>query len=432
MTRSRSDAVFAKALNVLPGGVNSPVRAFKSVGGSPRVISSGKGALIRDTDGRSYIDYVMSYGPLLFGHAPDFVVDAITRAAQDGTVFGAPTEAEVELADLVCDMVPSIEMVRFVNSGTEATSSAVRLARGVTGRSKIIKCSGCFHGSVDSLLVAAGSGVATLALPDTAGVPASVAAETIVVNYNAPDELAEAFEKYGDEIAAFILEPVAANMGVVLPADGYLQRARDLTRKHGALLIFDEVISGFRLSAGGAQQLYNVMPDVTCLGKIVGGGVPCAAYGGARAVMEYLAPAGPVYQAGTLSGNPLAMKAGIAMLTEIQKQGDELYSGLEAKSELLAGGLTAVFEKLGVPATVQHIGSILTPFFTREPVTDYAAASSADTARFSRFFHGLLDNDVYIAPSQYEAWFVSSAHTSDHINATLEAVVKVVSRLAHS
>lgn len=418
---SKSEALFLRAVKHLPGGVNSPVRAFKSVGGTPPFIAKGSGAKVWDVDSNQYIDYVMSYGPLLFGHAPDFVTKAIQEAAENGTVFGAPTSAEVEIAELVSRMVPSVEMIRFVNSGSEATTSAVRLARGATGRPKIIKCAGCFHGSVDSLLVEAGSGVATLGVPETAGVSAALAAETIVVDYNDPDGLEQAFNKYGNQIAAFIVEPVAANMGLVPPLPGYLEAARELTTRHGALLIFDEVISGFRLAAGGAQALFNVKPDLTCFGKIIGGGVPCGAYGGRRDLMKQLSPMGPVYQAGTLSGNPLAMNAGLAVLREIDRQGPALYASLNAVGQRLEEGLRRQFKENGVNGTIQRLGSIVTPFFSELPVTNYNLAKACDTSRFGKFFHKLLSAGIYVAPSQYEGWFLSTAHTEQMIDDTIEA-----------
>ncbi|MGI8905995.1 MAG: glutamate-1-semialdehyde 2,1-aminomutase [Candidatus Sumerlaeaceae bacterium] len=427
--RPRSSELFERAGIRIPGGVNSPVRAFKAVGGTPPFIVSGNGATLTDADGIEYIDYVGSYGPLLFGHAPSFVVEAISNAAAHGSTYGAPTQLEVELAELVCEIVPSIEMVRFVNSGSEATTSAVRLARGVTGRSKIVKCAGCFHGSVDALLATAGSGVATLGIPETAGVPAVLAAETIVVEYNDVSELQTAFEKYGTEIAAFIVEPIAGNMGLVAPAQGYLRAVREITRSHGALLIFDEVITGFRVAPGGAQELYAVQPDLTCLGKILGGGVPCGAYGGSRELMENLAPVGPVYQAGTLSGNPLAMSAGLAILREIKKRGPALYHQLDALAAQLSGGLTATFDQMEIPVQVQRVGSLLTAFFSDQPVTNYRDAKRCDISAFRYFFHSLLDQGIYLAPSQYECVFVSAAHTSAHVESTLEACRKALAQI---
>ena len=417
-----SRELFDRSSVRLPGGVNSPVRAFQSVGGVPPFIESAAGPYITDADGNRYIDYVMSFGPLLFGHAPSFTAEAMHRAIDRGTVYGAPTAAECELAELVCHMVPSVDMIRFVNSGSEATTSAIRLARGATGRNKILKCAGCFHGSVDALLVSAGSGVATLGIPATAGVPAGVAAETIVIEFNDAAGLSQAFADYGNEIAAFILEPVPANMGVVLPDVEWLQMARDLTSQHSTVLIFDEVITGFRLGTAGAQGIYGVQPDITCFGKIIGGGVPCAAYGGRRDLMEQLAPNGPVYQAGTLSGNPLAMAAGFAMLSHIQEEAEALYSSLDLLGQRLATGLNDALKEVGVPVTVQQIGSLVTPFFANKPVTNYSEAKACDTSAFARFFHALLDGGVYVAPSQFEAWFVSGVHTEALIDETLEVI----------
>ena len=423
MTRrtDASRALHVRASGLMPGGVSSPVRAFHAVGGNPPYIAGGAGSRITDADGNAYLDYVCSWGPLLFGHAPSAVIDAVERAMRSGTSFGAPTEREVELAELVCGMVPSIEMVRFVNSGGEATASAVRLARAATGRPKIIKCAGCYHGSHDALLVRSGSGIATLGIPSTAGVPESVAAETVVVEYNDCAGLESAFAAFGGEIAGFILEPVAGNMGVVPPKPGYLHAARELTRRHGSLLIFDEVMTGFRLSPGGAQQLFGVMPDITALGKIIGGGLPVGAYGGARSLMEQVAPAGPVYQAGTLSGNPLAMAAGIATLGAIIDGGGPLYARLESESSRLAAGIDAAARDAGVPCVVQRVGSMFTPFFTDAPVADFSDAGRCDTARFARFFSAMLDAGVYLPPSQFEAGFVSAAHSPADIDATIAA-----------
>jgi glutamate-1-semialdehyde 2,1-aminomutase len=348
----RSAELLESACQLIPGGVNSPVRAFRAVGSDPPFVARGRGARIWDADGNEYVDFVGSWGPLLFGHAPDFVLEAIRGAAADGTSFGAPTAREIRMAELVTQLVPSMEMVRFVSSGSEATSSAIRLARGVTGRSKIVKCAGCYHGSVDSLLVTAGSGVATLGIPETAGVPSSVAAETIVVEYNSIDELDAAFSAHGGEIAGFIVEPIAGNMGLVPPAASYLEHARRVTSRAGALLIFDEVISGFRVARGGAQEMYGVTPDLTCLGKIIGGGLPVGACGGRRDVMQQLAPLGPVYQAGTLSGNPLAMAAGIAVLERIANSGDNLYAELDANTSRLAAHARAALTEHGIAAQV--------------------------------------------------------------------------------
>jgi len=422
MTRrtERSRRVFEAGRRYLPGGVNSPVRSFRAVGGDAVVVASGAGSRIRDVDGNEYVDYCGSWGPLILGHAHPAVVEAVEAAAKDGLSFGAATEREVELARLVCESVPSIEMVRFVSSGTEATMSAIRLARAYTGRSKVVKFEGCYHGHADGLLVQAGSGVATLALPDSAGVPASYAAETLVAPYNGLEAVQALFQRWGKEIACVIVEPVAANMGVVPPAAGFLELLRVLCSDSGALLVFDEVITGFRAGLGGYQARCGVMPDLTCLGKVVGGGMPVGAYGGRREVMEMVAPLGPMYQAGTLSGNPLAMAAGIATLRELSKPG--FYEGLEAKAERLAGAIDAAVARLKAPATLNAAGSMMTLFFTPGPVADYAGARKADTRRFARFFHALLDAGVYFPPSQFEAAFVSAAHTDADIAATAAAI----------
>jgi glutamate-1-semialdehyde 2,1-aminomutase len=416
----RSRAVFAEAQRYMPGGVNSPVRSFRGVGGDPVVVASGAGSRITDADGNQYIDYCGSWGPLILGHAHPAVVEAVSNAAKNGLTFGAATEAEVELARLVCDAVPSIDMVRFVSSGTEATMSALRVARAFTGRSKIVKFEGCYHGHADGLLVQAGSGVATLALPDSAGVPPAYAAETLVAPYNDVAAVEALFAQRRDEIAAVIVEPVAANMGVVPPAPGFPQRLRDLCDANGALLIFDEVITGFRVGLGGYQALCGVLPDLTCLGKVVGGGMPVGAYGGRREVMQLVAPLGPVYQAGTLSGNPLAMAAGLATLRELSRPG--VFEALEARAARLEAGMRAAASRHEVEAQVNRVGSLMTLFFTDAPVTDYASARMCDTDRYARFFHALLDAGVYFPPSQFEAAFVSLAHTDADIDATLSAI----------
>lgn len=405
----------------MPGGVSSPVRSFASVGGEPFFAASGRGARVRDVDGRSYIDFVMSYGPHLFGHQPPFVNRALSRAIRRGTSYGAPTEAEVRLAERVTKMVPSIEMVRFVNSGTEATMSAIRLARGATGRKRVVKMDGGYHGHADQFLVAAGSGVATLGIAGSPGVPEEIAGLTTVVPYNDPGALEEAFRRFQDEIAAVIVEPLAANMGVVAPLPGYLEAVRELTRRHGALLVFDEVISGFRLAAGGAQQLYGVTPDLTTLGKILGGGLPVGAYGGSRDLMQKVAPSGPVYQAGTLSGNPLAMAAGIAMLQEISNRPP--YARLEARSAQLEALLAAQIEKLGLGgrSNLVRVGSLLTLFFGPEPMSDFASVKRSDTKRYAAFFHAMLQRGVSLPPAQFEAWFVSTAHSEADLKRTARA-----------
>jgi glutamate-1-semialdehyde 2,1-aminomutase len=416
---TRSEQLFARAQRVIPGGVNSPVRAFKAVGGTPLFIARAEGARVWDADGRCYVDYLGSWGPMILGHAHPAVVEAVSRAARDGTSYGAPCAAEVELAERVTRLVPSMEKVRFVSSGTEAAMSALRLARGFTGRSKILKLEGCYHGHADALLVAAGSGVATLGIPGSPGVPEGTVADTVVAPYNDAAAAEQAFEAHGADLAAVIVEPVAGNMGCVLPRDGYLQALRDLTRRHGALLIFDEVITGFRIAPGGAQAVYGIQPDLTCLGKIVGGGLPVGAYGGRAEVMDHVAPSGPVYQAGTLSGNPLAMAAGVATLDVLQGTGT--YARLEALTRRLCGGLERAAKAVAVPATVNRAASLFTVFFCPGPVTDYASAKTANTAGFARFFHAMLDRGFYLPPAQLEAAFVSLAHSEADIDATIAA-----------
>ena len=419
---TRSESLFAEAQRYLVGGVNSPVRAFRAVGGSPRFIARGQGPYVWDVDGNRYTDYVCSWGPLILGHAHPRVIEAVTAAAARGTSYGAPTEAEVEMARLVRQAVPSVEMVRFTSSGTEACMSALRLARAYTGRSKVVKFEGCYHGHADGLLVKAGSGAATFGVPDSAGVPASYAQETLVCPYNDLATLDELFDNHEGEIAAVIVEPVAANMGVVPPLPSFLEGLRQVTRKCGALLIFDEVITGFRVAWGGAQALPmcgRVTPDLTCLGKVIGGGLPVAAYGGRRNIMEMVAPLGPVYQAGTLSGNPLAMAAGLATLKALGAPG--VYERLDALGESLERGLRDAAARGGVEACVQRVGSVLTLFFGPGPVTDWATAKRADTRRYAAFFHAMLRRGVYLPPSQFEAWFVSLAHTEEEITATVRA-----------
>jgi len=405
----------------MPGGVSSPVRSFASVGGEPFFAAAGKGARLRDADGRSYIDYVMSYGPHLFGHVPAFVQRALQRAARRGTSFGAPTELEVRLAERVVRLVPSIEAIRFVSSGTEATMSAVRLARAATGRKRILKVEGGYHGHADSFLVAAGSGFATLGIAGSPGVPDELAALTTVVPYNDLASIEAAFSRFPGEVAALILEPVAATMGLVLPAEGYLAGARALTQRHGALLIFDEVISGFRVGPGGAQEIYGVRPDLTTLGKILGGGLPVGAYGGRRDLMERVAPSGPVYQAGTLSGNPLAMSAGIAMLQEIARRPP--YALLEAKGSLLEELLRREIDRLDAGGRVHlaRLGSLLTLFFAAGPMTDFASVKRSDVARYALFFHAMRERGVFLPPAQFEAWFVSTAHSDGDLRKTARA-----------
>jgi glutamate-1-semialdehyde 2,1-aminomutase len=422
MNGKRSSALFKRAKELMPGGVSSPVRSFASVGGEPFFVGSGRGARVRDADGKSYIDYVQSYGPHLFGHAPPFVRRALSGALRRGTSFGAPTALEVRLAERVTRMVPSVEMVRFVNSGTEATMSAVRLARAATGRQRIIKTDGGYHGHADGFLVSAGSGVATLAIAGSPGVPAEAAALTVVVPYNDREALEAAFERFPGEIAALILEPIAANIGLVPPRAAYLEAAAAITRRHGALLIFDEVISGFRVAAGGAQQLFGVSPDLTTLGKILGGGLPVGAYGGRRDLMEQMAPSGPVYQAGTLSGNPLAMTAGIAMLSEIGRHPP--YEELERKGALLEEGVRGAIAGLGAGGRMcyQRIGSLSTLFFAGGPLTDFAAVKRCDTVAYARFFHSMRRRGIFLPPAQFEAWFVSTAHSDQDLRRTARAV----------
>jgi len=412
MNRNRSEALLSRALKVIPGGVNSPVRAFRAVGGTPPFLVRGEGSRIYDADGNEYIDYVCSWGPLLLGHRHPVIIEALREALERGTSFGAPTEWEVELAEEIRDAFPSMEMVRLVNSGTEATMSALRLARGYTRRTLAVKFEGCYHGHIDSLLVKAGSGVATLGLPDTAGVPEEFASTTMALPYNSIEALEQAFAARGNQIAAVILEPVAGNMGCVPPRAGFLEAARALTVKYGALLIFDEVMTGFRVARGGAQQLYGIRPDLTTLGKIIGGGLPAGAYGGRADIMSMVAPSGPVYQAGTLSGNPLAVAAGLAMLRYIRNH-PELYTQLEQRSAALCAATSQ-----GV--TVNRVGSMFTVFFTPHGVTDYEMAKRSDTAAFREFFHWMLDRGIYFPPSQFEAGFVSTAHTEADIKRTAE------------
>lgn len=416
----RSRDVYAASRALMPGGVNSPVRAFNAVGGDPIVMAYGRGSHIWDVDGNKYIDYVASWGPLILGHAHPAVVQVLQKAAERGTSFGAPTELELELARLVCGMVPSIDRVRFVSSGTEATMSAIRVARAFTGRDKIVKFEGCYHGHSDGLLAKAGSGVATLGLPDSAGVPASFTAETLVAPFNDRAALEDIFNRHGDALAALILEPVPANMGVVLPQPGYLQFLRDITERAGTLLIFDEVITGFRLSPGGAQMHFGVVPDLTTLGKVIGGGLPVGAYGGRADVMDMVAPAGPVYQAGTLSGNPMAMAAGIVTLRTLSENLN-LYRILDTMGAALADGLRQAAAEAEVAATVTQLGSMMTLFVSDAAPTDYTSAKQADSARYARFFRAMLDHGVYLPPSQFEAMFVSLAHLQSDIDRTLES-----------
>jgi glutamate-1-semialdehyde 2,1-aminomutase len=413
MNHSRSEELFRRAQEIIPGGVNSPVRAYRSVGGNPPFIARGEGSRIFDVDGNEYIDYVCSWGPLLLGHRHPVVLEAVERALAIGTSFGAPTAQEVELAEAICDAVPSIEMVRLVNSGTEATMSAIRVARGFTGRDLVVKFEGCYHGHVDSLLVKAGSGMATLGIADTRGVPKAFCDTTLALPFNSEEAVEAAFRAHGDRIAAVIVEPVVGNMGCVPPLPGYLESLRRITAQHGALLIFDEVMTGFRVAFGGAQHLYGIRPDLTTLGKVIGGGLPVGAYGGRKDIMSQVAPSGPIYQAGTLSGNPLAVSAGLATLRHL-KAHPEVYDALEARAAALCAGAPE-----GI--TVNRVGSMFTFFFTSQPVTDYESAKRSDTARFARFFRAMLEQGVYLAPSQFEAAFVSAAHSEEDIRRTLAA-----------
>ena len=424
---TKSSQAFAKAKQVIPGGVNSPVRAFKSVGRDPVFIERAKGAYLWDIDGNRYLDYVGSWGPLIVGHAHPEVVESIKRAAELGTSFGAPTEVETVLAEEVLRAYPSLEMVRMVNSGTEATMSALRVARGVTGRTKIVKFEGCYHGHSDQLLIKAGSGALTLGVPTSPGVPAQTAGTTIAARYNDLEGLREIFQQEGEDIAGVIIEPVAGNMGVVLPEEGFLQGVRRLTAEYGALLIFDEVMTGFRVSYGGAQGYYGIDPDLTCLGKVIGGGLPVGAYGGKRRFMEQISPSGPIYQAGTLSGNPLAMNAGLVTLKLLQQPG--VYEELNRKTQRLAQGLKELAGEAGLPAWVNAVGAMFSVFFTDVPVKDFATACTSDTERFARFFRGMLERGVYLAPSQYEAIFLSLAHTDADLDYTLEQARVVLKTL---
>ena len=415
---TKSRKLFARASAVLPGGVDSPVRAFKSVGATPLFVSRASGSTIEDVDGNRYIDYVMSWGPLIHGHTPRGLVQAINATAKRGTSFGAPSQLETLLGELVRKLMPSMERVRFVSSGTEATMSAVRVARAFTRRDRIIKFEGCYHGHGDAFLVKAGSGATTLGIPTSPGVPSAVAADTLNAQYNNLASVSELFRAHDGRIAAVIVEPIAGNMGLVAPADGFLAGLRDLCTAHNSLLIFDEVISGFRASAGGAQRLFGIAPDLTCLGKIIGGGLPVGAYGGRADVMAMVAPAGPVYQAGTLSGNPMAMTAGIWALERLSPK---LFKELARRGAMLASGLADAARSANVPLQVNAFGSLLTPFFTASAVRDYASALAADTSSYAAFFRGMLKRGIYPPPSQFEAWFLSAAHTDGDVKKTIEA-----------
>ena len=414
---------------MIPGGVNSPARAFRAVGGDPVFIERGSGPHLYDADGNSYIDYIGSWGPLILGHRYQEVTTALHNVIETGTSFGAPTEREVEMAELICELVPSIEMVRLVNSGTEATMSAIRVARGFTGRDLVVKFAGCYHGHVDSLLVKAGSGVATLGISDSGGVPAAFSSTTIPLPFNSFEVLEECFANHGDQIACVIIEPVVGNMGCVPPRSGYLEALRRITAKHGALLIFDEVMTGFRVSLGGAQGLYGIEPDLTTLGKVIGGGLPIGAYGGRRDVMSKVAPLGQVYQAGTLSGNPLAVAGGLATL-KVLKNAPELYEQMDEKSGRLVEGVEKAAHDAGVAMTANRVGSMFTFFFNDGPVTDWESSSKSDTDRFAFFFRGMLDLGCYLPCSQFEAAFLSAAHTDEDVTGTIEAAGKVLTALA--
>jgi glutamate-1-semialdehyde 2,1-aminomutase len=425
---SLSRTLFEKAKKIIPGGVNSPVRAFGSVQSTPVFIREAHGSRIVDADGREYVDYVMSWGPLMLGHSHPVVTEAIRQAAGRGTSYGAPTELEVEMAEIIIDAIPSLQMIRMVSSGTEAVMSAIRLARGYTGKNKIIKFAGCYHGHADSLLVKAGSGVATLGIPGSPGIPAALAELTITLPFNNIEAMEAAVEQHGDDLACVIVEPVAGNMGVVLPKPGFLENLRELTREQGILLIFDEVITGFRLAYGGYQNLIHVEPDLTCLGKIIGGGLPVGAFGGSRAIMEKLAPSGPVYQAGTLSGNPIAMTAGLTTL-QILRDNRDAYEMLDRRTFHLCDEILALFKQKGLPVKINRAGSMFTLFFTPEDVFDFASAGRSDTEGFARYFRGMLTNGINLAPSQFEAAFLSFAHTPDDVEMTLNACAQTLKAL---
>jgi glutamate-1-semialdehyde 2,1-aminomutase len=427
MNINRSIELFRQAQSILPGGVDSPVRAFRAVGGQPIFIDRGIGPYLYDVDGNRYIDYVLSWGPLILGHAHPQVVSSIQQAAEKGTSYGAPSPLEIELGRLVQSFMPEIEMIRFVNSGTEATMSALRLARAFTKRDKIIKFEGCYHGHADLLLVQAGSGVATLGLPDSPGVPPATVQDTLVARFNDLDSVTPLFERFPGQIAAVIIEPVAGNMGVVPPRPGFLSGLRDITKAHGALLIFDEVMTGFRVHPGGAQALYDIKPDLTTLGKVIGGGLPVGAYGGRQEIMEMIAPSGPVYQAGTLSGNPLAMAAGIATLNVLQTPGT--WKQIETAAEKLSQEIRKIAEKASIPIQGNQVGTMFSIFFTETPVDDWTTAKTSDTNRFAKYFQGMLQRGVYLAPSQFEAGFVSIMHDEAVLNVTLEAASEIIKSL---
>jgi glutamate-1-semialdehyde 2,1-aminomutase len=428
VTLAKSLQAFTEAKQHIPGGVNSPVRSFRGVGGNPPFIASAAGSRMTDIDGNSYIDYVQSWGPMILGHTHPAVTEALREALDCGTSYGAPTLLETELAKLVTKAFPSMELVRMVNSGTEATMSVLRLARAYTKRSKIIKFAGCYHGHHDSLLVKAGSGATTLGIPDSPGVPESIASGTVTLAYNDVEGMQAVFRQYGEDIAAVIIEPVPGNMGLILPREGYLQKVRGITKQYGTVLIFDEVMSGFRVAYGGAQEIYGVVPDLTCLGKVIGGGLPVGAYGGRRDIMEYIAPAGPVYQAGTLSGNPLAMTAGITTLKVIVDTPD-FYDKLRKKTAALCAGVKAQAERFDYQLQYHAIGSMFGVFFSDKPVYDYDSAKQCDVGAFNTFFHAMLEQGVYLAPSQFEAAFMSAAHSDEDINATIAASAKAFAKV---
>ena len=427
MNYSNSQSLYERALQIIPGGVNSPVRACKSVGADPLFIDRADGCLIYDADGNRFIDYIGSWGPMILGHRHPAVVEAINAVLGRGTSFGAPTDLEIQLAEMVIEAVASVDVIRMVNSGTEATMSAIRLARGVTGRDLVIKFDGCYHGHADTLLVAAGSGVATLGIPGSPGVPQDVAGLTLSLPFNDIEAVQRVMDEKGDQVACVIIEPVAGNMGLVPPAAGFLESLREVTEKHGVILIFDEVMTGFRVAYGGAQTLYGITPDLTCFGKIIGGGLPVGAYGGKKEIMSQIAPQGPVYQAGTLSGNPIAMIAGIATLEQLKKEG--VYESLAEKSKRLATGLAEAARKSDIAARVDHVGSMLGMFFTEREVTDFEAAKTCDLDRFSAFYQGMRQSGIYLAPSQFEVLFLSAAHTDEHIDATINAAQQVLKNL---
>lgn len=427
MNLTNSEKLYARALTLIPGGVNSPVRACQSVGADPLFIDRAQGCLIVDADGNRYIDYIGSWGPMILGHRHPAVIEAVTTVLERGTSFGAPTDLEVQLAQMVIDAVPSVEIVRMVNSGTEASMSVVRLARGITQREIIIKFDGCYHGHADTLLVAAGSGVATLGIPGSPGIPESIAQHTLSLPYNDVDALTQAMAGKGDSVAAIIVEPVAGNMGLVPPQKGFLECLRQVCDRYGSILIFDEVMTGFRVAYGGAQSLYGVYPDLTCFGKIIGGGLPVGAYGGRHDLMSQVAPQGSVYQAGTLSGNPVAMAAGIATLEQIQKDG--FYEALDQKAEQLLAGLENLARKADIPVQTQRVGSMLGFFFNDRPVHNFDDAKTSDVEKFSAFYKGMRREGIYIAPSQFEALFVSAAHETEHIEATLDAAERTLAEL---